>query len=288
MLNKNGWRYLIRCIGLIAFVLLSACSTIKKDGPPPYNVDVSKIPNAVPKVEKLSKYGNRPVYTVFGKDYYVRRSSKNFEERGVASWYGTKFHSRHTSSGERYDMLAMTAAHRTLPLPTYVEVTNLSNRKKIIVKINVRGPFADNRIIDLSYAAAKKLGMLGRGTALVDIKAIDPLKYDKNSTSSTHSWFAKNTPPRHYGVHHVDFNDHRTKPSVYLQVGAFRNKAYAEKLKQRLLPHVSSPIQITQLSHSHKLYRVQIGPIQNAETATRLHKRLKLMGLNSKQYELES
>ncbi|HLB58354.1 MAG TPA: SPOR domain-containing protein, partial [Gammaproteobacteria bacterium] len=145
-----------------------------------------------------------------------------------------------------------------------------------------------NRIIDLSYAAAKKLGMLGRGTALVDIKAIDPLKYDKNSTSTSRSWFAKNTPPRHYGVHHVDFNDPRTKPSVYLQVGAFRNKVYAEKLKQRLLPHVSSPIHITQLSHSQKLYRVQIGPIENTQTATRLHKQLKLMGLNSRQYEMES
>jgi rare lipoprotein A len=117
-------------------------------------------------------------YTVFGHKYYVLRSSRNYEEQGVASWYGTKFHSHHTSNGERYDMLAMTAAHKTLPLPTYVQVTNLRNGKKVIVKINDRGPFESNRLIDLSYVAAKKLGMLGHGTTRVDVKAIDPRDAD--------------------------------------------------------------------------------------------------------------
>lgn len=164
-----------------AFVLmlsLSACSFMRhKDGPPDYYVDVSKIPNAVPKVEPRAKYGNLASYTVFGKRYYTLKSSHGYEAIGTASWYGTQFHRARTSSGERYNMLGMTAAHKTLPLPTYVEVTNLKNHRKVIVKVNDRGPFSSNRLIDLSYVAAKKLGMLGHGTATVEVKAIDPLTY---------------------------------------------------------------------------------------------------------------
>lgn len=165
-------------IALLIFTLLTGCSTVTKDGPPMYDVDVSKIPNAKPKVEQLSKYGNMPVYRVNGKNYYVMNSSKHYEAEGVASWYGTKFHKHNTSSGEKYDMLSMTAAHRTLPLPTYLEVTNEKNGRSVIVKVNDRGPFADDRILDLSYAAAKKLGMIGHGTAYVKIKAIDPVEYN--------------------------------------------------------------------------------------------------------------
>jgi rare lipoprotein A len=159
---------------LLCITLLAGCSFKKKDGPPPYHVDASRIHNAVPRPEPLSKYGNMPVYSVFGKSYHTLRSSKYYSKVGVASWYGIKFHERHTSSGERYNMLAMTAAHKTLPLPTYVEVTNLRNHRKIIVKVNDRGPFESNRLIDLSYVAAIKLGMIGHGTALVSVKAIDP------------------------------------------------------------------------------------------------------------------
>ena len=114
-----------------------------------------------------------PIYCVFGRCYRTLKSSKHYDQRGWASWYGMKFHARHTSSGERYNVLGMTAAHKTLPLPTYVEVTNLRNRLKIIVKVNDRGPFEGNRLIDLSYVAAKKLGMLGQGTAPVRVRAID-------------------------------------------------------------------------------------------------------------------
>src|SRR5438445_2321922 len=121
----------IRNVLLIGILLLlSACSTTRKDGPPSYDVDISRIPDAVPKAEPKSKYGNLASYHVFGKKYNVMHSSKNYEEQGVASWYGTKFHAQRTSSGERYNMLAMTAAHKTLPLPTYVQVTNLKNGKK--------------------------------------------------------------------------------------------------------------------------------------------------------------
>ena len=122
----------------------------------------------------MAKTGNPDSYVVFGKRYYPINSSKNFVETGIASWYGTKFHGRKTSSGEPYSMYKMTAAHKTLPLPTYVEVTNLENGKKVIVKVNDRGPFHEDRIIDLSYAAAMKLGYGDKGTAKVKVRAIDP------------------------------------------------------------------------------------------------------------------
>lgn len=158
--------------------VLSSCAMFRhKDGPPNYYVDVSKIPNAVPKVEPRAKYGNLATYKVFGRRYYTLKSSKGYEAVGTASWYGTQFHTLRTSSGERYNMLSMTAAHKTLPLPTYVEVTNLRNKRTVIVKVNDRGPFSANRLIDLSYVAAKKLGMIGHGTATVRVKAIDPLTY---------------------------------------------------------------------------------------------------------------
>ncbi len=136
--------------------------------------DFSKIPNAVPKHEPKSRIGNPKTYTVFNKTYCVMQSSKGYKERGTASWYGKKFHGYHTSNGEIYDMYGMSAAHKTLPLPTYAKVTNLSNGKHVIVKINDRGPFHDDRLIDLSYAAASKLGILATGTAKVEIQALDP------------------------------------------------------------------------------------------------------------------
>jgi rare lipoprotein A len=143
---------------ILFVILLASCySRHRGDGPPGYDVDVSHIKNPVPRPEPLAKYGNMSSYKVLGKRYYTMKTCPAFEQTGIASWYGTKFHAKRTSSGERYDMLAMTAAHKTLPLPTYVEVTNLSNHRTIIVKVNDRGPFSSNRIIDLSYVAAKKI-----------------------------------------------------------------------------------------------------------------------------------
>ena len=270
-------RYSWLWIGFTAiFLFLSGCSHVNRDGPPPYDVDVSKIPDAVPKVEKLSRIGNKPTYTVFGKRYYVMSSSKNYEERGIASWYGTRFHARHTSNGERYNMLAMTAAHKTLPLPTYVQVTNLKNGKKVIVKVNDRGPFESNRLIDLSYVAAKKLGMLGHGTAYVDVKAIDP-----GSLEEKHSWFAQNSSPRPLKVYSMRDNTTRHARPIYLQAGAFRNKHLAEKMKRRLSSRFSLPVTVASSAHGHKLYRVQIGPIENTAYAKQVHQKLISMGIKS-------
>ena len=144
-------------------------------GAPPRTADGGDdIPDAVPKVEPKSRFGNMSSYVVFGRRYYTKGTSRDFRERGVASWYGTKFHGRKTSSGEVYDMHAMTAAHKTLPLPSYVRVTNLENGRTAVVKVNDRGPFVGDRVIDLSYAAATKLGVVRNGTARVEIVSVDP------------------------------------------------------------------------------------------------------------------
>ncbi|MHB1240174.1 MAG: septal ring lytic transglycosylase RlpA family protein [Gammaproteobacteria bacterium] len=155
-------------------LLLTGCGTmpLRSDGGPSRPVDVAAIPNAVPRVEPLSRFGNPSSYVVYGRRYYVMASSEGFVQRGIASWYGTKFYGRRTASGEPYNMYAMTAAHRTLPIPTFIRVTNLRNHRWVIVRVNDRGPFARNRILDLSWAAAAKLGMLGQGTAPVATRAI--------------------------------------------------------------------------------------------------------------------
>jgi rare lipoprotein A len=272
---------------IIFFLFLNGCAHVHtKDGPPNYYVDETKIPNAVPKVEPLSRIGNTPSYVVFGRRYYVLNSSKNYEERGIASWYGTKFHSHHTSNGERYDMLAMTAAHKSLPLPTYVEVTNLKNGKQIIVKVNDRGPFEANRIIDLSYVAAKKLGMLGHGTTYVDVKAIDPRDaYD-------HADLMAKSSPQHHGLiaiaskttsatHYVHRRSSATSDSsLYLQVGSFHNRANAIRLQKHLMRVVSVPVKV---DNRKNIFRVQVGPFKDVATAKHASERLKAAGVHSKQ-----
>lgn len=158
------------------------CKKEEQDGPPLIHPDVSKVPDAKPKIEPQSKYGNPPKYKALGKEYKVMKHSKGYTAEGMASWYGQKFHGKRTSSGEPYDMFSMTAAHPSLPLPTYAQVKNLENGKEVIVKINDRGPFASNRIIDLSYTAARKLGLYNKGTAKVRVTAIDPLAWNKEKT----------------------------------------------------------------------------------------------------------
>ena len=175
------------CGMLIVTMLLTGCSTPttvtkkKKDGPPKHiPPHLLKTPDPVPKVEPLSRYGNRfnkgksDTYVALNRRYRVMSTSRGYRARGIASWYGTQFHGRKTSNGERYDMFAMTAAHRSLPLPTYVRVTNLENGKSVVVRVTDRGPFHKDRIIDLSYVAAARLGILGRGTGHVEVESIDP------------------------------------------------------------------------------------------------------------------
>ncbi len=146
-----------------------------KDGAPWWDVDVSKIPDATPTLH-TGPYKANP-YTVLGKTYFPLQDSKTYVQSGTASWYGTKFHGQNTANGEVYDLYGMSAAHKTLPLPSYVRVTNLDNNRTVILRVNDRGPFYSDRIIDLSYAAAKKLGYAETGTARVKVEGIDPAQY---------------------------------------------------------------------------------------------------------------
>ncbi len=252
-------------LNLALAVSLTACGiSEERDGAPEESVDVSYIPDAVPKVEPRSRYGNPKSYVVNGRRYYVMNRSGGYFERGIASWYGTKFHGRRTSSGEPYDMYAMTAAHRTLPIPTYVKVTNLRNGRKIIVRVNDRGPFHQNRVIDLSYAGAKKLGIAAKGTGLVEVRAIDPrapneepVKLRTASRSSDSSNF-------------------------YLQVGAFAELINAERLKSQLVAMGESLVRINQAVVSGQtFYRVRIGPIMSVEAADSLVDTLAELGIDN-------
>lgn len=286
----NYQRMLQILVPVFLILGLYGCSATKKpkDGPPKFYVDETRIPNAQPKIEPIAKYGNMPFYRVFGKRYYVMKSFKNYEEIGTASWYGTMFHNRKTSSGEPYNMLAMTAAHRTLPLPTYVEVTNLKNNKKIIVRVNDRGPFASNRIIDLSYVAAKKLGMLGRGTTVVKVRAIDPRTYGKPFVVAHKKPFKpiwqriteKKTVTRAYTTHQKIKTISEPYRMVYLQVGAFKDYERAKRLKRQLGQHFNAPINIHHpTAHSYGLYRVQIGPFRDQGRVEHITHQLMSMGI---------
>ena len=225
--------------------------TQRIDGFPTNPPDVSRVPDAVPQPEERSRRGNAPTYTVFGRTYRVMASSRGFTQTGVASWYGSKFHGHETSNGEIYDMFAMTAAHTSLPLPTYVRVTNLDNQRQVIVRVNDRGPFVGNRIIDLSYAAAYRLDMLDRGTARVRIEAIDPVQWQaqnrgRNNTAPT---VAQRSTPA-------------TQEPIFLQVGALGSSEAAQRLQARARELTQSPVRV--VSNPGSLYRVQVGPLEEA------------------------
>ena len=157
-------RLLAALLVISSGVIACSLTGLQSDAAPANPRDVSKVPDAVPRAEPLSRYGNQESYEVYGKTYYTLPTSKGYKAQGKASWYGTKFQGKRTSSGEPYDLYAMTAAHKTLPLPTYVEVTNLKNGRSVIVKVNDRGPFHGDRLIDLSYSAAARLDILQYGT----------------------------------------------------------------------------------------------------------------------------
>src|SRR3990167_6084541 len=228
----------------------------ESDGPPHFNVDVSKIHDPVPHYLPKSKYGNPTYYYVKGRRYHVLTTARGYDKRGIASWYGTKFNGRLTSTREPYNLLGMTAASPDLPIPCYVRVTNLENGKQVIVKVNDRGPFAANRIMDLSYVAAKKLGYANRGTALVEVTSIDV----PNPLEKTREDFA----------HH--------RPQLYLQVGAFAYSANAERLENELHHITERNIRITHEGRRN-LYRVQIGPLKDVDESDYLVQRIQNAGL---------
>lgn len=265
-------RVVIRVFVFFSILFLSACGSVSiapssSDKAPGKQVDVSKIPNAVPRNEPRSRYGNPESYVVFGKRYYVMDSSKGFVEKGIASWYGTKFHGRRTSSGETYDMYAMTAAHKNLPLPTYAKVTNLKNDRYIIVKVNDRGPFHENRVIDLSYTAAIKLDIIKKGTGLVEVRALEagqPIP-----VSAAKEAVVKNVPVS---------NDNA---GFYIQVGSFSKLVNAENLRQKLEPLAEQRVKISPaVVTGDTLYRVRIGPLTDIDLADSIVSKLASYGVS--------
>lgn len=253
---------------VLAAACLLACSVpdFRSDGGPDRRVDVSRIPNAEPRSEPLSRSGNPTSYVVFGKRYYTLQSARGYRERGIASWYGTKFHGRRTSNGEIYDMYAMTAAHKSLPLPTYVRVTNLRNGRWVVVRVNDRGPFHANRIIDLSYAAAAKLGIHAQGTGLVEVEAVFP--------------DSRPAPVIATPAFDTDTSTPAAVPALFIQVGAFQNADNAQRLKTRLHSLFSEGIRIMAVKQGEALvHRVRVGPVTDVETADRIVQRLAAVGL---------
>jgi peptidoglycan lytic transglycosylase len=216
------------------------------------DIDAAKIVQAIPKKEPKSKYGNPKSYTVFGKRYHVLNSANGYKLQGDASWYGKKFHGERTSSGEAYNMYAMSAAHKTLPLPTYVKVTNLENKLNVVVRINDRGPFHDGRIIDLSYSAAKQLRIVDNGTGRVEVEAIDPQNWPVKMASAQ----IKNKPIKPLLSNFVSRS--------YIQVGAFSNANNALGLATKLRNLFEYPVTISKKKSKNQMLNVvKIGPFSS-------------------------
>ncbi|MDO8695521.1 MAG: septal ring lytic transglycosylase RlpA family protein [Pseudomonas sp.] len=259
-----------------------------RDGAPWWDVDVSRIADAVP----MPNYG--PIkanpYTVLGKTYYPQKDARSYQVTGLASWYGTLFHGEATANGEKYDLYGMTAAHKTLPLPSYVRVTNLEDGKTVIVRVNDRGPFYSDRVIDLSFAAAKKLGYAEAGTARVRVEGIDPHQWwaqqgrpvplvlagpQKVAQAPQPQLVTMATPVEAYSPplnQHADAvlpmpvevkkNASAPVAGLYLQVGAFANPDAAELLKAKLSQAVTAPVFISSVAlNQQTLHRVRLGPI---------------------------
>jgi rare lipoprotein A len=277
-----------RVLLLVALLALPGCSLLRRGpeapspgaGVPAPPRDLAAIPDAVPRDEPRSRYGNPETYEVFGRKYRVMKSAKGHVERGLASWYGPGFHAERTSSGEPYDMYAMTAAHKTLPIPCFVRVTNLENGRSVVVRVNDRGPFVGDRIIDLSYTAAWKLDMLRAGTAKVEIRVLEP---------------GRRAPPPPVvaaAIPAVPVAAPVAAPVVaavatpaagggrLLQVGAFGSRANADALVSRLQASGIGGASVSEASVGGRtVFRVRVGPVADAEQATQLADRLRAFGI---------
>ena len=278
-----------------------------KDGAPWWDVDVSRIPDATPTLH-TGPYKANP-YTVLGKTYFPLTDSKRYVAQGTASWYGTKFHGQNTANGEVYDLYGMSAAHKTLPLPSYVRVTNLDNNRSVILRVNDRGPFYSDRIIDLSYAAAKKLGYAEIGTARVKVEGIDPQEWWAQrgrpaplmlnepqvaqsqapaltaSAGTIEQW---TPPPQQHATDVVPVqadakkNGSALASGQYLQVGAFANPDAAELLRSKLSSMVSAPVFVSSIVRNQQtLHRVRMGPIGTPGEVQQVQNSVRLANLGS-------
>jgi len=269
-------------LGLLIFlyVVLASCGGREvRDSAPSGSVSIPDLPgDAVPRPEPKSRYGNGPVYEVLGKTYTVMPSGSGYKERGVASWYGKKFHGRLTSNREPYDMYAMTAAHKTLPLPTYVQVRNLHNNTTIIVRVNDRGPFVHNRIIDLSYAAALKLDMVGSGTSLVEVTAIT---FDDPAGDRPVRIVEPAEPPAPVRAPASEPRPEIEKSNeVFVQVGAFGDRANAERRQSALITGgIGGVFVFADEAATPPVYRVRIGPVADVDEFDSLVNKLETLGI---------
>lgn len=260
----------MRALLALMVVVLSACSGPRRggyyedDGPPARSArELESIADAVPKREPFSRGGNRP-YTVFNKTYRPLRDVAGYRERGVASWYGKKFHGKRTSSGEAYDMYAMSAAHKTLPIPCYARVRNLRNGREVVVRVNDRGPFLENRLIDLSFAAATRLGIVASGTGLVEVSAID---VDAAPAALAVAQTGERAAPT-------------TTPTLYIQLGAFASAANAEELRARFERAGFADVRVHTGSEPAR-YRVRIGPLASVEASDTMLARAQRAGADA-------
>jgi rare lipoprotein A len=281
-------------LALATLLVLGGCSFsrgggyFEDDGPGKDAPDLARIPDAVPRNEPYRAANGRP-YSVNGVSYAPLADARDYRERGVASWYGKKFHGNSTASGERYDMYAMSAAHKTLPLPSYVRVRNLDNGRAAIVRVNDRGPFLHNRLIDLSYAAAAKLGIVGTGTGLVEIETVGP-------GDETPVQMAR-PPVETRGIPIISAAEAAplaptastaaaaapalTPPKMFVQAGSFREWDNAEGLRTRLERLAFRPIAISSalIENQTRVYRVRVGPVASVEEGDRLTDALARQGV---------
>lgn len=265
------FRGVLRATMLLALAVLAGCGSWQREAPPVV-APAAPIPTGpdapVPRSEPLSRYGNPEFYEVLGKRYVPLKSAHGFRERGIASWYGPDFHGGLTSTREPYDMYQMTAAHKLLPLPTWVEVKNLENGRKVTVRVNDRGPFKDNRVIDLSYAAALALDVVRPGTAFVEVRALDQLPPQAAASEIRVPVAAE---PR---------------PQMYLQVGAFGERANAERMQSRLTEALGAAAAriLPEPAGAPRIYKVQLGPIRDVDHADRMVAALAGLGITDHRF----
>lgn len=264
-------------MSLWVLLILSACTPLQTQSPQPSDEMILAMPDPIVVIEPRSKRGNPDTYQVFGKTYHVMDNASGFVQQGIASWYGSAFHGKETSNGDIYDMYRMTAAHKTIPIPAYVRVIDLDSGKSIIVRVNDRGPFIEGRIIDLSYAAARKLGIANRGTANVEIRVLDG--HGRNSTNvvvdTVHDMQSLQV------INHLkpdnEINqtslmtaiDSVDQPHYYIQLGAFSALENARRLQGKLEMEGHSLLQLSQVVQENvALFRVRMGPFLNKKQAT--------------------
>ena len=296
MLSSTAGRTRARTLAAAATLVLVACASAPKpevpapsappaptrpggyykdDGPgenPPSNIDA--IPDAIPRVESLNRFANRP-YSVFGVDYVPATSLRPYKERGIASWYGRKFHSQKTSTGEIYDMYAMTAAHPTLPLPSYARVTNLANGRSVVVRVNDRGPFHPGRIVDLSYAAAWRIGIAQKGSGEVEVESILP-------TGIPSVAVAQPLPPVGTATATAPTPVAQEPGGYVIQLGAFANNANAQAFVGRVSNQIAGLSVEAKVHETEGLFRVVVGPYPTRDEARRTGERLRVaLGLDN-------